>query len=130
MTIPRISGADMLRAVKNAPKQNGDGYSLRISLFDSYDLFKLDEKQLVDEFDFEVSIAQKVVAALNHADLSELSQAIGVTLIVDKTLKNSLIPNAGIIRSAGAWADNASVPTTADEIVDDIRRMRTPQPKS
>ncbi len=125
MTISKITGADMLTAIKIATSGLPLGSSFTISLFDSYDLFKLNVEQLVDGFDFDQSVAERIVDGLNQRDLSELSTAIGVKLVVDNKPRSSLIANAGIIRSAGVWSHNPAIPTDPDQIVEAIRRMAT-----
>jgi len=129
VTLPKITGPDMLAAVKAATQDLPFGSSLAISLFDSYDLCKLDVKQLVSTFGFDMGVAQRVVDGLHHCDLTELSAALGIGLSVDKSLRTSLLPNAGIIRSAGVWSDNPLIPADPDLLVEEIRRMRTPSPK-
>jgi hypothetical protein len=126
MPIPKITGADMFAAVKSATKDLPFGSSFTISLFDSYDLFKLDVSQLVERFDFDRDVAERVVDGLKHRNLSELSAAIGINLEVDKKLRTSLVANAGIIRSAGVWSDDPAIPADPDQIVEAIRRMRNP----
>jgi hypothetical protein len=126
MPISKITGADMLEAVQSATRGLPLGSTFAISLFDSYDLFKLDVGQLVERFDFDRDVAERIVAGLNHRNLSELSAAIGVQLAVDKELRTSLIANAGVIRSAGVWSHNPAIPSDPDQIVEAIRRMRNP----
>jgi hypothetical protein len=128
VTLPKITGPDMLSAVKAATKGLPLGSSFAISLFDSYDLFKLDVEQLVDDFGFDAGVAQRVVDGLRRSDLTELSVALGISLSVDKSLRNSLLPNAGIIRSAGVWSDISAIPADPDLLVEEIRRMRSPNP--
>jgi hypothetical protein len=128
VTLPKITGPDMLSAVKAATKGLTLGSSFAISLFDSYDLFKLDVGELVDGFGFDAGVAQRVVDGLRRSDLTELSAALGISLSVDKSLRNSLLPNAGIIRSAGVWSDISAIPADPDLLVEEIRRMRSTNP--
>jgi hypothetical protein len=128
VTLSKITGLDMLTAVRAATKDLPFGSSFAISLFDSYDLFKLDLGQIVDAFDFDAVVAKRVVEGLHRHDLTELSTALGISLVVDRSLRTSLLPNAGIIRSAGVWSDNPAIPADPDLLVEEIRRMRSPDP--
>jgi hypothetical protein len=105
VTIPKITGPDILRAILDRTKELPRGSVFSISLFDSYDLFKLEREQLIDEFDFSEPVADLVITGLRRECLTELGKAIGINLLVDKKRTDSLIKNAGIIRSAGALQD-------------------------
>jgi hypothetical protein len=126
MPNPQITGADMLAAVKTATRDLPLGSTFAISLFDSYDLFKLTINQLVERFGFEQAVAERVVDGLSQRDLTELGSAIGIDLVVDKELRTSLIANAGLIRSAGVWSHEPTIPSDPEQMVDTIRRMRNP----
>ena len=106
MSVPKITGLDVLRAVRAASRGLPTGSPFTISLLDSYDLFELESDQLTTpEFGISAEAAQRIVAGLRKRALTELSGVLGVRLIVDNDRAESLIPNAPIIRSAGAWAD-------------------------
>src|SRR5690242_13549788 len=106
MSIPKITATDVLQAVQERMKGAPVGSVLSINLFDSYDLFKLTQQELVDRFGFDSGVATQVVSDLQRRSLNELSRAIGINLVVDRNGARSLIKNAGIIRSAGALTDD------------------------
>jgi hypothetical protein len=107
MTNPQITGPNMLRAIVERTKGLPQGSVCAISLLDSYDLFKLEANDLTaPEFNFDSRVAERIVEDLRRGSLMELGKALGIHLIVDKQQFDSLVPNAGIIRSAGAFASD------------------------
>jgi len=108
--IPKITGADVLREILKQATEYPAGSPFTIGIGDSRDLLKLTAKELAenidnDGFGFNEQLAKEVEFDLQtNASLQSLSKAIGIRLIVDKGNRKSVIPNAGIIRSAGALA--------------------------
>lgn len=124
MTIPEITGADVLRAIQERMKNAPAGAVLSIDLFDSDDLFKLTEQELVEKFGFDPAVASQVACDLQRRSLNQLSRVIGVKLVVDSHCTPSLIKNAGIIRSAGALMDD---PESLEETLKFFHDLRHPQ---
>lgn len=119
------TGREMLAAVRQAIARAPERKALRLSTFDFYDLLKLDRDALLDEFDIDRQMAATVADDLaNDGSLVKLGELLGVELLKDKNQKN-LIPGEGIRRSAGVLATD--VPMTADEIAEEIERMRYPE---
>ena len=107
MDIPSITGVDVLRAINASAEGLSSGAPFTISQFDALDLHKLRFEDLTSfEFQFSAEVADRIVSGLSQGDFSELSNALGIRLIVDKKRIESLIKNAGIIRSAGGWSDD------------------------
>ena len=108
MSIPVITGQDVLRAIKQRQETLPPGSSLAISLLDSYDLFKLELRDLTTpEFAFDSPVAERIIADLHRGKSRSWVARLGVRLIIDKKQLDSLVPNAGIIRSAGAFANDS-----------------------
>jgi len=125
MEIPKITGPDVLRAVKAATADMPKGAPFAISLYDAEDLFKLEPEDLTaEEFGFSPEVAARIVAGLRNGDLTELGHALGIKLIVDKGMRESLIENAAIIRTAGIAADD---PETYEEMLAFFDQLRHPQ---
>jgi hypothetical protein len=125
--IPKIIGADVLREIVRLTKDLPQGSPFTINLADSHDLLKLTAKELAEKvenggFGFEEHLAEDVAVELRkNASLESLSKAIGIQLIIDKGNRRSVIPNAGIIRSAGAAADDEE---TLEEMLAILDRIR------
>ncbi|MBI1903314.1 MAG: hypothetical protein HYS13_19610 [Planctomycetia bacterium] len=97
------------------------GSPFAISLLDSYDLCKLTTSDLTREFAFDEDGADRVVASLTGGDVAELGNALGIRLNVDKSKADSLMKDASIIRSAGAWADE---PRSLEETLKFFHQLR------
>jgi hypothetical protein len=122
MSIPVITGPDILRAIKQRAERLPPASSLAISLLDSYDLFKLELRDLTTpEFAFDAPVAERIITDLRHGNVAELGKALGVRLMIDKERPDSLIPNAGIIRSAGAFANDAQSLAETLSFLDQLR---------
>jgi hypothetical protein len=120
--IPKITGADVLREIQKQTRDLPHGSPFTISLPDSYDLMKLTAKVLHDEFGFDETTAKEVdTELLRRGSLDKLSDAIGIKLVKDKAKRESVIRNAGIIRSAGAAADEEE---TLEETLSILHKIR------
>ena len=119
--IPKITGADVLRAILRLAADLPRGTPLTINKFDGRDLLELTADELRSEFEFESETAKVVEADLRSSSLERLSEVIGVDLIVDPRISKSVIPNAGIIRSAGAAADEDE---TVEEMLEILHKIR------
>ena len=120
MRIPKITGVDVLRALKEATRDWPNGAPFQISQGDANDLFTLTVAELVKRFRFKNEVASRIVADLATEKLNALGDALGVQLLVTESAGN-LIHNAGIIRGAGAWADE---PGTVEEMLEFFHRLR------
>ena len=115
------SGKQMLQAVVDAIRSQPDKKELRLSIFDSYDLFKLKPSDLQD-FGLDIKTSERISGDLLDESLIELSNWLDTTLVKDAQQKN-LIPGEGVRRTAGIWATSDDDP---DAMVDEIRRLRNP----
>jgi hypothetical protein len=116
------TGAQMLTAVLDAIKMQPGLKELRLSTFDACDLFKLHPSDL-QEFVSDCTRAGAIGGDLLNGSLAELSDWLGVELVMDKRQKN-LIPGEGFRRTAGIWAAGNGDP---DSIVEEVRQLRNPE---
>lgn len=119
--VPKITGADVLRAILRLTADLPRGAPFALSKFDGADLLKLTADELRTEFKLDPEAATETQRDLRSASLNPLSQAIGIKLIVDSRISNSVIPNAWIIRSAGSAADDEE---TFEETLQTLHKIR------
>ena len=115
------TGKEMLKAVLDAVRSRPDQKELRLSIFDTYDLFKLTPGDL-QEFGLDSVWSEHISGDLLNGSLAELSDWLGTRLVKDKLQKN-LIPGEGVRRTAGMWEATDDDP---DVLVEEIRRLRSP----
>ncbi len=123
MTNPQITGVGMLRAIVQRTKGLPQDSVCTISLLDSQDLFKLEVNDLTaPEFNFDSQVAEARRRRLaSRKRVTELGKALGIRLIIDKKRSDSFVPNAGIIRSAGAFAND---PQSLEETFNFLDQLR------
>lgn len=119
--IPKITGSDVLREILRLTADLPRGAQFGLEKFDGADLHNLTADVLRDDFHFDPETARTVEADLRSSSLARLSQAIGVKLVVDPRSNKSVIPNAGIIRSAGAAAGEDE---TLEEMLEIMHKIR------
>lgn len=115
------TGKQMLEAVQDAVRRRPELTELRISIFDSYDLFKLKPSDLSD-MGVECEHAELISSDLLKGSLNQLGNWLGMRLIKDKNQRN-LIQGEGFRRTSGIWANGNDDP---DSIVEEVRQLRNP----